>query len=87
MINILSVFAPTIKVEGFEGFVILFNPSQVTSGVSKGWNIGYLVIPFEISQAGTSFNINSVASAYGPGYSPKCVLGFYKFVFKYANTF
>jgi hypothetical protein len=87
LINILIVFANAIKVEGFEGFVLLFNPSQVTSGVSKGWNIGYLVVPYQISQAGTSFNVNSVASAYGPSYSPKCILGFYKFIFRYQNTF
>jgi cysteine-rich repeat protein len=83
----INFAANVIKVEGLGGFVLFLNPASVTTGISKGWKIGHLIVPFHINQTGLTFNMNSFASAYGPAYSPKCLLGFHKFSFKNQHTF
>ena len=86
-LNVQVIFANLVKVEGFGGFILLFNPASVTSGVLKGWKIGHLIVPFQINQTGLTFTMSTAASAYGPSFHPKCFLGFHKYSYKGQNTF
>lgn len=47
------------------GFIVLLKHPQLTVGRSKGWNINYLQVSYTMGQ---SFDLNTVASAYGPSF-------------------
>jgi hypothetical protein len=49
MLNVEVIFGNANKVEGFGGFILLFNPAEVTVGISNGWDIGYFTAGYSLS--------------------------------------